>query len=164
MKKLILNLITVIMVCLFSVSLSSCSNDNEPKGNDLVEKLQGTWTFKTMKLSALGETFELGLDDLKESGGYSEFYDDVLSFNGRKVNGSEYYVEGNKILLPWYTNDNLWAKVSFSGSKMTMYYSVYSEGIKMELWITYTRSNSSRSINTTNTSLILPAAINTIKM
>lgn len=43
----------------------------------------------------------------------------------------------NSVLLPWYEEQDWWATVSFSGSKMTMYYSVYSEGVKMELWSIY---------------------------
>lgn len=160
MKKNISKFIYLIMLSIFSISLTACSNNNEPEDDDLVNKLQGTWTFSKMKLAALGQTFELGLDELKQSGGYSDFYDDVLSFNGMKVNGSEYYVDGNKILLPWYTDENLWAKVSFSGSQMTMYYSVYSEGIKMEIWIIYSRSSRSRSTDeVTSDNLLLPSII-----
>lgn len=156
--------ISLFIMCIFSISLISCNND-EPEDQDLVNKLQGTWTFKSMKLAALGQTFELGLDDLKQSGGYSDFYDDVLSFSGMSVNGSEYYVDGNKVLLPWYTDDDWWAKVSFSGSEMTMYYNVYSEGVKMELWITYSRSNESRNtVETTSDYLLIPTILEILKI
>lgn len=110
---------------------SSCGDDNgEPKGDDLVEKLQGTWYFDVMKIKVAGQVLEFTADELKHESGYDGFYDEKLTFSGNRVNGLEYSVKKNSVLLPWYEEQDWWATVSFSGSKMTMYYSVYSEGVK----------------------------------
>ncbi|MBD9161898.1 MAG: hypothetical protein EGP67_11415 [Bacteroidales bacterium] len=130
---------TFLFVALCSVGLfSSCGDDNdEPKGDDLVEKLQGTWYFDVMKIKVAGQVLEFTADELKHESGYDGFYDEKLTFSGNRVNGLEYSVKKNSVLLPWYEEQDWWATVSFSGSKMTMYYSVYSEGVKMELWSVY---------------------------
>lgn len=159
------------MLCLFSVSLNSCGSDDDdepggedPAGNSLVEKLQGTWTFEKMKIKSFGQTIELDLDDLKNYSGYSDFYDDVLSFNGSKVNGMTYSIDGNNILLPWY-DEGWWAKVSFSGNQMTLYFNINYEGVAMELWTIYSKSSkSSRSLDIATTNSIIPTAIEATKM
>lgn len=158
------------MLCLFSVSLHSCGSDDDepgagaPTGDDLVEMLQGTWTIEKMKVKTFGQTIELGIDDLKNYSGYSDFYDDVLSFNGNKVNGLSYSIDGNSILLPWY-DETWWTEVSFSGNQMTLYYNINYEGVPMELWAIYSKSNrSSKSLNVANTNSIIPIAIEATKM
>ncbi len=157
----------------FSVSLNSCKDDDDepggggsPSGDLLVEKLQGTWTIEKMTVKSFGQTIEFDLDDLKNNTGYSNFYDDVLTFNGNEVNGLAYSVDGNKIMLPWYEDydEGWWATVSFSGNQMTMYYDINYEGVKMEMWITYTKSSKrSISIDVANTNSIIPIAIEAIK-
>ena len=177
MKKILLKLLCMSMLCFFSVSLISCESDDDepgvkntttkPTGENLVEALQGTWALEKIKVKCLGQTFEYDLDDLKTQSGNTVFYDDVLTFDGEKVNGLNYSIDGNNILLPWY-DDTWWAEVSFLGTQMTLYYNINYEGVKMEEWAIYSKSNSSsRSSNISNTNSInsiIPIAIKATKM
>lgn len=151
MKKLF-NYFALLMMCLtVSVAFVSCGDDeDEPKGSNLEEQLQGTWNFQVMKISVMGQTIEMDIDDLKNNTGYNQFYDDVLKFSGSKVNGGTYKINGNKILLPWYESVDWWASVSFSGSKMTLYYDINYEGVPMKMWITYIKSGSRSLFNERN--------------
>jgi len=135
----------MLLACMsLALGFTSCGDDDdEPKGDDLVENLQGSWTFSNMKLKVLGQTVEMDIDDIRDESGYDQFYDEYLNFNGNKVNGSTYRVDGNKLMLPWYEDLGWWGAVSFSGSKMTMYYDINYEGVDMELWITYVKSGRS---------------------
>lgn len=126
--------------------MSSCGDDkDEPTGDNLIEKLQGTWHAESMTINVMGQTIEMDMDDLRQDSGYDSFYDEVLTFNGTKVNGSEYKVKGNTILLPWYESADWWQSVSFSGNKMTLYLDVIYEGIPMKMWITYNKYGSRAS-------------------
>lgn len=144
MKKRFFHFLTIFCVCLCCAPFfTSCGDDDdEPKDGDLVKKLQGTWQFELMKISVLGQTMEFTADELKQQGGYAGFYDETLDFNGDKVNGLAYSVDKNNILLPWYVEEQWWAQVSFSGSRMTMYYDVTYQGVNMQLWTTYVKSGS----------------------
>lgn len=140
----------MLLACLtLALGFTSCGGDDEdePKGDDLMENLQGSWEFSTMKVKVLGQTVEMDIDDIRDGSGYDQFYDEHLNFNGNKVNGSTYRVDGNKIMLPWYEDVSWWATVSFSGSKMTMYYDVNYEGLDVELWTTYVRSGRSGQVS-----------------
>ena len=145
MKKRLFHFLTLICVCLCSAPLlTSCGDDDndEPKDGDLVEKLQGTWHFERMKISVMGQNLEFTADQLKDDSGYAGFYDEVLSFSGSKVNGYDYSVDGNSLLLPWYVETGWWAQVSFSGSSMTMFYDINYQGVNMKLWSIYVKSGS----------------------
>lgn len=144
MKKLFLNYALLVMMSLCTgVMFTSCSDDeDEPKGDDLVEQLQGTWKFELMKMDVLGKKIEMDIDDIRDNSDADIFYDEVLSFSGQKVNGSAYTIQGNKILLPWYKELGWWMSVSFSGSKMTLYMDVEYEGVPIKLWATYKKSGS----------------------
>ena len=125
-----------------SLSIVSCGSDkeDEPTGDSLMDKLQGTWTADYVKLNFMGQTMEMTFDEFKREFGYDAFYDDVLTFNGMKVNGSTYWIDGNKILLPWYEEAEWWQTVSFSGNKMTLYLDADLEGVRMKTWITYIKN------------------------
>jgi len=145
MKKLF-NYVALLAMCLtVSMAFVSCSDDDEdePKGGDLVEQLQGTWNFDIMKVNVMGQTIEMDKDEIVDNTGYDRFYDDVLTFSGEKVNGTSYQVSGNKVMLPWYEELGWWASVSFSGNKMTMYYDINYEGAAMKMWITYVKGSRS---------------------
>lgn len=149
MQKSILKMMALLIVCLcYPLLLCSCGSDDDDdvKSNNIADKLQGTWIFEKMKTNVLGQTIEMTKDELKSTSGYDEFYDDVLTFKGSKVNGLEYTLDGNKILLPWYADTDWWEEVSFSGSKMIMYLDEYYEGIRMQLWLTYKKSGSRAEI------------------
>lgn len=140
---------SLLVMCLtVSMAFVSCGDDkDEPKGGDLVEKLQGTWYFDIMKMNAMGQTIEMDKEFIMNGSGYDQFYDDVLTFSGEKVNGSSFQVNGKKIMLPWYDNLDWWATVSFTGNKMTLYYDIYYEGTPIKMWITYVKSGSRCSYN-----------------
>lgn len=140
MEKL-LKIVYGTMFVVLTLMFSACSSSSdEPSGDDLVEKLQGTWVLDKMKMSVMGQTFEMTADELKNESGYNQFYDEVLRFSGDKVNGYDYQVKGNKVLFPWYEETNWWAKVSFSGSTMTMYFDINYEGVPMKMWGIYVKS------------------------
>lgn len=140
MEKFIKIFYDIMFVVVASLFASCSSSSDEPSGDDLVEKLQGTWVLEKMKMSVMGQTIEMTADELKGESGYNEFYDDVLRFSGDKVNGYSYQVKGNKVLFPWYEEENWWAKVSFSGSTMTMYFDINYEGVPMKMWGIYVKS------------------------
>ena len=138
MKKSIFKIMALLFVALFSSAvLSSCSDDDEPSGDALKERLQGTWNFSKMKIKVAGQTFELGIDDLKQAGNADYVVDEVLSFNGDKVNGQYYEIKGSKILLPYYEDQDWWAEVSFSGSQLVLYYDITAEGMRVQEWAYY---------------------------
>ncbi len=148
MKKNLFKIAAMLFVCFCCAGLlSSCGDDkDEPSGKNLQEQLQGTWVFSKMKVSLMGQTVEMDRDDIVDGSGYNEFYDDVLTFSGDKVNGLKYSIDGNKILLPWYEEQQWWAKVSFSGSTMVLNCNVVEEGIEMQMWITYVKSGSRSAV------------------
>lgn len=152
-----LQFICAMLIGVMSMNLVACGDDDDdnvnssgsnatsnPQGDQLKEQLQGTWTVDAMKIVVMGQTIELSYDDLVDNSGYDDFYDDVLTFNGTKVNGLDYQINRNKILLPWYSEMGWWMAVSFSGNKMTLYLDITYEGVPMKMWITYAK-NSSRA-------------------
>ena len=86
---------------------------------------------------------ELDIDDIKHNTGYDQFYDEVLRFDGERVNGQPFTVKGNKILLPYYENEEWWMEVSFKGSNMTLYMNIDYQGYNMKAWTTYSRAGRS---------------------
>lgn len=152
MKKF-LKFFCALLIGMLSVGFVSCGDDKDdldsPSGNNLTEKLQGTWTLDVMKIQVMGQTIEMNRDQLVDNSGYENFYDDVLTFNGSKVNGYDYQIDGNKILLPWYSELDWWQSVSFSGNKMTLFLDIVYEGIPMKMWITYVKKGS-RAVSAPN--------------
>ncbi|MGM9693409.1 MAG: hypothetical protein ACI3YC_00165 [Alloprevotella sp.] len=144
MNKL-LKLFSVLFIGALSVGFASCSDDDAPagpSGDALVEQLQGTWTVDLIKVQVMGQIIEMNRDELSQNTGYSDFYDDVLTFNGTKVNGYDYQINGNQILLPWYEEHGWWQTVSFSGNNMTLFLAITYEGIPMNMWATYVKTGS----------------------
>ena len=138
MKKSIFRIMAMLfaaVVC--SGVFTSCSDDDEPSGDALKERLQGTWNFSKMKIKVADQTFELSGDDLKQASNADYIVDEVLSFNGDKVNGQYYEIKGNKILLPYYEEQNWWGEVSFSGSQLVFYYDITAEGMRVQEWAYY---------------------------
>lgn len=142
MKKFV-NFFYMTLIAVMAVGFTSCGDDDEPKGDDLVEKLQGTWNFESMKIETMGQTIVMDIDDIRQNTGYDQFYDEVLRFDGNKVNGQPYTVKGNKILLPYYEDEEWWMEVSFKGSNMTLYMSIDYQGYNMKGWTTYSRAGRS---------------------
>lgn len=132
------------IVCL---GFASCSSDkDEPTGDQLIEKLQGTWRGETIKLQAMGQTMETTFDDAIKDSQYDYFYDAVLTFSGKTVNGYDYQVKGNKVLLPWYEELGWWEEVSFTGNKMVLYMDIVQDGVPMQMWFTYIKTSSRSTV------------------
>lgn len=144
MNKL-LKLFSVLFIGALSVGFASCGDDDGSagsSGNALVEQLQGTWKVDVMKVQAMGQTIEMNRDELSQISGYDKFYDEVLTFNGTKVNGLDYQINGNQILLPWYAESGWWHTVSFAGNKMTLFLAISYEDMPMKMWVTYVKTGS----------------------
>ena len=145
MKK-IYSIFAMLVIALLAFGVSSCSKDDkdEPSGSGLQEKLQGSWSIKEMKVTAMGQTIVMSpqdIDNAAGSMGVSGYYDKYLEFNGNKVNGTQYYIDGNKINIPAWYND-LWGEVSFSGSTMHIVYKITEQGVSMVIDIAYSRTRS----------------------
>ena len=141
-SKLPLLLSMLILACVATFFTSCSDKDDEPKGDDLVEKLQGTWTIESCKVKVLGQTFEFSLKELRDFADVDMFVDEVLTFNGMYVNNERYDVKGNKILLPWYDE---WEEITFSGSNKMTLHSIY-DG-EVECWLAYRKTSSRAPIS-----------------
>lgn len=132
------NLFQLILILLCTAFISSCHSD-EPQGDELVERLQGTWVAEKCTVDAFGETVKISIEELKDYIGADKYIDGEITIEGMKINGISYSVKDNSILLPWF---NDWVSVSFSGSKMTWYYCRHIENEKIEVWIDYNKAAS----------------------
>ena len=104
------HLLAIIMVALLSLSFVSCDKDDDEEilgGNELVDKLQGTWQFQKGTETVMGMTITMdrsSLSQMRQSmeqvmGSRVEFWDETLSFSSNKVNGVNYTLDGNKLIL-----------------------------------------------------------------
>lgn len=148
-------MLAMMAICLSMPVLTSCSDDDdEPSGDALVEQLQGTWYLEdvTMSVPALDYSVTMTADELIDAAGYDAAYDEVLTFKGNKVIGYDnkehtYRVSGNRLLLPWYEDDDLWYDVSFSGSNiMTLYVVTDVSGYDCQMWFNYRKSGSRAAV------------------
>jgi len=110
-KDFLWSLLTIIMVAMLSVGFASCSSDdNEDEitgGNELIDKLQGTWQFQKGTETVMGMTITMDRSSLREMkksmeqmmGSRVELWDETLSFSGTKVNSVNYALKGNELLL-----------------------------------------------------------------
>jgi len=109
-KNYLWSLLTLVTMAMLSLGLSSCSNnddDDVTSGSELIEKLQGTWQFQKGTETMMGMTITMdrsSLNEIKKSmeqmmGSKVEIWDETLSFSGSKVNGVNYKLEGNKLIL-----------------------------------------------------------------
>ena len=98
------------MLAVLSVGFVSCGDDDDDEitgGSELVDKLQGTWQFQKGTETVMGMTITMdrsSLSEMKKSmeqmmGTRVEFWDETLSFSGSKVNGVNYKLDGNKLIL-----------------------------------------------------------------
>ncbi len=159
MKKNIYYLFALIALFTCSTTLFSACGDDEdsPSGDALIERLQGTWFFDKAKLNIMGQTIEMNADEIRNGSGYENFYDESLSFSGTKVNGQTYKVDGNRVMLPWYTNLDWWAKVSFSKSQLIFEYDITQNGVNFKMWCYYnsvSRAGSTTFSSDTDPSLL----------
>ena len=140
-RKNYLHLPTIMMVAMLFVVFMSCSKDNDDdskvSGSELVDKLQGTWEFSKGTETMMGMTITMDRSSLKEMkksmeqmmGSKVEFWDEILSFTGNKVNGVNYTLKGNELIL-----DGMDAMdgISISVKSVTTSTLVLREAISME--------------------------------
>lgn len=105
------SLLTFVMLVMLSVGFTSCGGDDDDdditSGSELVDQLQGTWQFQKGTETVMGMTITMdrsSLNEIKKSmeqmmGSKVEIWDETLSFSGSKVNGVNYRLEGNKLIL-----------------------------------------------------------------
>lgn len=109
-KNYLWSLLTIMMLAVLSVGFVSCGDDDDDEitgGSELVDKLQGTWQFQKGTETVMGMTITMdrsSLNEMKKSmeqmmGTRVEFWDETLSFSGSKVNGVNYKLDGNKLIL-----------------------------------------------------------------
>jgi hypothetical protein len=109
-KNYLWSLLTIMMLAVLSVGFVSCGDDDDDEitgGSELVDKLQGTWQFQKGTETVMGMTITMDRSSLSEMkkameqrmGTRVEVWEETLSFSGSKVNGVNYKLDGNKLIL-----------------------------------------------------------------
>lgn len=100
----------MLLIALFALpmGLTSCGNDDDDdlSGMDkteIVSKLQGAWEFYSGKETLMGMTITMdksSLDEMKSMiSSNVRIWDETLDFNGFKVNGVSYGINGNQLVI-----------------------------------------------------------------
>ncbi len=80
----------------------ACSDNDDLSAS--AEQLQGTWAFYEAHGRVDGYSFSFNAEELrkisKEFG--LTFWDDTFTFSGNKVNGVEYKIDGNRLIMSSY--------------------------------------------------------------
>lgn len=152
-KKNYLHLLTIIMVAMLCVVFMSCSKDDDDdsnvSGSELVDKLQGIWEFSKGTETVMGMTITMDRSSLKEMkksmeqmmGSKVEFWDETLSFSGNKVNGVNYTLKGNELILDGMdAMDGISISVkSVTSSTLVLRETISMEGIDMTADMEYSK-------------------------
>ena len=152
-KNCLLSLMAMIMVAMLSVSFASCGSDDDDDeitgGSELVDKLQGTWQFQKGTETVMGMTITMdrsSLGEMKKSmeqmmGSRVEFWDETLSFSGSKVNGVNYTLKGNVLILDGMdAMDGISISVkSITSSTLVLREAISMEGIELTADMEYSK-------------------------
>lgn len=152
-KNYLLSLLAMIMVAMLSVGFASCGSDDDDDeitgGSELVDKLQGTWQFQKGTETVMGMTITMNrssLSEMKKSmeqmmGSRVEFWDETLSFSGSKVNGVNYTLKGNELILDGMdAMDGISISVkSVTSSTLVLRESISMEGIELTADMEYSK-------------------------
>lgn len=152
-KNYLLSLMAMIMVAMLSVGFASCGSDDDDDeitgGSELVDKLQGTWQFQKGTETVMGMTITMDrslLSEMKKSmeqmmGSRVEFWDETLSFSGSKVNGVNYTLKGNELILDGMdAMDGISISVkSVTSSTLVLRESISMEGIELTADMEYSK-------------------------
>ena len=142
----------MIMVAMLSVGFASCGSDDDDEiigGSELIDKLQGTWQFQKGTETVMGMTITMNrssLSEMKKSmeqmiGSRVEFWDETLSFSGSKVNGVNYTLKGNELILDGMdAMDGISISVkSVTSSTLVLRESISMEGIELTADMEYSK-------------------------
>lgn len=107
MNKNVLSFLTFVLVVFLSTGFISCGSDDEDNSvvssEELVSKLQGKWEFYSGTETIMGITITMDKSSLEEMksmiGSDFQIWDETLEFRGYKVNGVDYSLENDKLLL-----------------------------------------------------------------
>ena len=152
-RKNLLRLLAVMMAAVLSVGFASCGSDDDDDeitgGSELVDKLQGTWQFQKGTETVMGMTITMdrsSLSEMKKSmeqmmGSRVEFWDETLSFSGSKVNGVNYTLKGNELILDGMdAMDGISISVkSVTSSTLVLRESISMEGIELTADMEYSK-------------------------
>lgn len=152
-KNYLLSLLAMIMVAMLSAGFASCGSDDDDDeitgGSELVDKLQGTWQFQKGTETLMGMTITMdrsSLSEMKQSmeqmmGSKVEFWDETLSFSGSKVNGVNYTLKGNELILDGMdTMDGISISVkSVTSSTLVLREAISMEGIELTADMEYSK-------------------------
>ena len=152
-KDYLWSLLTLVMLAMLSLGLSSCGDDDDDddvtSGSELVDKLQGTWQFQKGTETVMGMTITMNRSSLKEMkksmeqmmGSKVEFWDETLSFSGSKVNGVNYKLDGNKLILDGMdAMDGISISVkSITSSTLVLREKISMEGIELTADMEYSK-------------------------
>ena len=151
MKKNLFSWMTIMMVAIVSVGFVSCSKDDDDNlsNSELVNQLQGTWQFQKGTENVMGMTITMDRSSLSQMkaqmeqaiGEKIEFWDETLTFNGSKVNGVSYKLDGRKIILDGIDeSDGITISVkSINSSTLVLREDFSMEGIELTADMEYSR-------------------------
>ncbi|MBO4893160.1 MAG: hypothetical protein J5502_11195 [Prevotella sp.] len=139
---------------MLSAGFASCGSDDDDDkitgGSELVDKLQGTWQFQKGTETLMGMTITMdrsSLSEMKQSmeqmmGSKVEFWDETLSFSGSKVNGVNYTLKGNELILDGMdTMDGISISVkSVTSSTLVLREAISMEGIELTADMEYSKN------------------------
>lgn len=149
-----LHLMAIMMVAMLSFGFASCGSDDDDdnggsSGSELLDKLQGTWQFQKGTETVMGMTITMdrsSLNEMKKSmeqmmGSRVEFWDETLSFSGSMVNGVNFTLKGNELILSGVdAMDGIKISVkSISSSKMVLREEINMEGIEITADMEYSK-------------------------
>jgi len=107
MNKKVFSWLALSLFFLLSYSLTSCGNDDEENYNlnkdEIISQLQGEWEFYSGTETIMGITIKMdkaSLEEIKSMiGSDFQIWDETLEFRGYKVNGVDFSLENDKLLL-----------------------------------------------------------------
>lgn len=149
-KNFIMRGIIALLTMIMCISFVSCSSDDEISGgSELIDKLQGTWEFSKGTENVMGMTITMDRSSLKEMkksmeqmmGSKVEFWDETLSFSGDKVNGVNYTLKGNELILDGMdAMDGINISIkNISSSTLVLRETINMEGIDMTADMEYSK-------------------------
>lgn len=98
----------MLLAAVFTLGVTSCGSDGDDEEEyggggattELQEKLQGTWEIYSGRMEYEGITMTIDRNTFyRYKPANVEYWDDVLTFKGNKVNGENYTLVGTQLLI-----------------------------------------------------------------